>query len=140
VGGENICRSGHLKCGIEIQLLLRDEPPNPLEPEECGVSFVHVKDFRLDPEGVERVDAANPEHDFLAHSHFEVAAVELGGDATIIRIVLWDVGVEQVKFNPPDMELPKSRVNVAIENADTDQQRAIVFADFADWQVMEILI
>ena len=132
VGGENIGRSGHLKCGIEIELLLRDEPPNPLEPEEGGVSFVHVKDFRLDPESVKGVDAANPEHDLLAHSHFEVAAVKLGGDATIFRIVLGDIGVEQVKFHPPDVKFPKARVNVAVENAHRYQQGAIVAPNFAD--------
>ena len=129
-----------MKCGIEIQLLLRDEPPNPLEPEECGVSFVHVKDFRLDPESVKGVDAANPEHDFLAHSHFEVAAVKLGGDATIFRIVLGDVGVEQIKFHPPDVKFPKARVNVAVENAHRYEQGAIVAPNFADGQVMKTLI
>src|SRR5690349_20837153 len=140
MSGEDICRSGHLKGGIEIELFLRHEPPNPLQPEEGGVSLVHMKDFRLNPEDVERVDPANSEHDFLAHSHFKVAAVELGGDEPIFAVVFGDVGVEKVKLHPPDVEFPKSRVNVAVENADTDQQGTIVFADFADRQVMKILI
>ena len=73
------------------------------------MAFVHVEDFRLDPERVERIDAANTEHDLLAHSHFEVAAVKLGGDESIFRVVLRNVGVEQVKFDAPDMELPNAR-------------------------------
>ena len=50
VGGENIGGRCDLKGGVKTELLLRDEPPNPLEAEKGGVAFVHVENVRLDPE------------------------------------------------------------------------------------------
>ena len=50
VSGENVGRRSDLKGGVKTELLLRDEPPNPLEAEKGGVAFVHVENVRLDPE------------------------------------------------------------------------------------------
>ena len=140
VGGENIGGRCDLKGGVKIELLLRDEPPNPLEAEKGGVAFVHVENVRLDPERAQGVDAANTEHDLLSHSHFEVAAVKLGGDEAIFRVVLRDIGVEQVKLDAADLKLPNASVNIAVQNRHRHQQRAIVAPDFPDRQMMKILI
>jgi len=63
-----------------------------------------VKNVRLDPERVQGIDAADAEHDLLSHSHFEIAAVKLRRDQAIFRIVLRDIGVEQIKLNAPDVK------------------------------------
>ena len=140
VGGENIGGRCDLKGGVKIELLLRDEPPNPLEAEKGGVAFVHVEDVRLDPERAQGVDAADAEHDLLSHSHFEIAAVKLGGDESIFRVVLRDIGVEQVKIDATDLKLPDMGVNIAVQNPHCHQQCAIVAPDFADRQMMKVLI
>ena len=51
-----------------------------------------------------------------------------------------DVGIEQVKTDPADVELPDFREHFAVENADGDEQIRIAAAHFADRQVMEILV
>jgi len=91
-------------------------------------------------ERAQSVDAADTEHNLLSHSHFEVAAVKLGGDESIFRVVLRDIGVEQVKFDATDLKFPDAGVNIAIQNPHRYQQRAIVAPDFPDRQMMKVLI
>ncbi len=104
------------------------------------MSFVHVKNFRLDPERVQRIDAADAEYDLLSHSHFEIAAVKLRRDKPISRVVLRNIGVEQIKLNAPDVKFPKAGVNIAVQNLHCNQQRGIIMPNFADWQMMKVLI
>ena len=92
------------------------------------------------PSALKSVDAADTEHDLLSHSHFEVAAVKLGGDESIFRVVLRDIGVEQVKFDATDLKLPNASVNIAVQNPHCHQQCAIVAPDFPDRQMMKVLI
>ena len=104
------------------------------------VAFVHVENFRPDSDLVQRPHAADAEDDFLAHPHFEIAAVKLGGDQPIFRVVLRDVGIEQVKADAADLELPDFRENLSPKEADGDQQRLRVFPHLLDRQMMEILV
>src|SRR5438874_5831805 len=140
VGGENIGRSGNLEGRVKIEPLLRDETANPLQAEKCGVSFVHMKNFRLDSERVQRIDAADAEHNLLSHSHFEITAVKLRRDKPIFRFVLRNIGVEQIKPDAPDVKFPKAGVNIAVQNRHRHQQRAIITLDFSDRQMMKVLI
>src|SRR5438128_8149104 len=140
VGGKNIGGRCDLEGGVKTKLLPRDEPPNPLEAEKRGVAFVHVENVRLDPERAQGIDAADTEHDLLPHSHFEIAAVKLGGDESIFRVVLRNIGVEQVKFDASDLKFPNPSVNITVQNPYCHQQRAIVAPDLPDRQMMKILI
>ena len=114
MGGEDIGRSDNLERGVEIQFLIGHFSANPLEREKGRVPFIHVEDFRLEPERVERFHAADPEHDFLAHSHLLIAAIELGRNQPIFGIVFRNVGVEQEQVDSADLELPKLRQNFAV--------------------------
>src|SRR5947199_1465680 len=126
VGGKNIGGRCDLKGGVKTEFLLRDEPSNALEAEKGGVAFVHVENVRLDPERAQGIDAADAEHDLLSHSHFEVATVKLGGDESIFRVVLRDIGVEQVKLDATDMKLPNASVNIAVQNSNGHEQWPLV--------------
>src|SRR5205085_5850570 len=139
VSGENVGRRSDLKGGVKTEFLFRDEPPNPLEAEKGGVAFVHVENVRLDSERAQSVDAADTEHNLLSHSHFEVATVKLGGDESIFRVVLRNIGVEQVKFDATDLKLPNASVHIAVQNRHR-HQCAIVAPDFPDRKIMKILI
>ncbi len=50
------------------------------------------------------------------------------------------VRVEQIKINAPDVQLPNLRVNLAIEDADRNQDTGIVPAHLANREVVKILI
>ena len=75
MGGEDVRRGHDLKSGVEIEIVLRDVQPNTFERKKGRVSFIHVKDFRLITESAQCLYAADPENDFLAHPHLEIAAV-----------------------------------------------------------------
>src|SRR4029453_7434563 len=125
---------------VKIEFLLRDEPPNPFEPEKRGMPFVHMENLGLDSERVQGVYPTDAEHNFLAHSHFQVASVKLGGDETIFGVVFRDIGIEQIKADTADTQLPDLGINIAVENFYRDKQGTIVASDIANRQVMKILI
>ena len=104
--GENICRRDHLKRRVKIELLLHDIETDALQREERRMPLVHVEHVRLNAERGERFDAADPEHYLLAHPHFEVAAVKLGGDQSVLGAVFRNIGVEQINVYPPDAQFP----------------------------------
>ena len=85
------------------------------------MAFVHVKNFRVDAERAERFHAADAEHHFLAHPHFEIAAVELRRDQTILGAVFRRIGIEQIKADAADLELPDFREHFAVKDADGNE-------------------
>ena len=99
-----------------------------------------MENLRLDPERAERCHPANSEHHFLAHAHFEIAAVKLGCDPAIVRVVLRDVGVEQIEIDATDAQPPELRPDFAIEKLNRDEQLLVAAPHFRDRQVMKILV
>src|SRR5439155_3373645 len=90
----------------DSELLLLHQDANPLQRAECGVPFVEVADGRLLAEGPQGADAADPEHDLLLDPVLFVAAVKLGGDIAVVRLILRDVAIEQVERHPADLDAP----------------------------------
>ena len=88
MSGKDIGRCDDLERGIKIEFLLDDVESDAFEREKRGVPFVHVKHFGFDPERVQRFHPADPEHDFLAHPHLQVAAIKLSGEQSILGAVL----------------------------------------------------
>ena len=104
------------------------------------MSFIHVKNFRINAERGQGLDAANPEHQLLPHPHFEIATVKLGGDEPILGIVFGNVGIEKIKSDATDVQLPNFREDFAAEQSDRDEQIAIATAHLADRQMVEVLV
>jgi hypothetical protein len=61
-----------------------------------------VEHVRLDPERGESFHAADPEHDFLAHAHLEIAAIKLAVMRRSSGLFLGNVGVEEIDVHAPD--------------------------------------
>ena len=110
----------------EIQLVRAHEMPDALQPQERGVALVHVVHRRLQAQRRQRAGAAHAEHDFLADAHLQIAAVELRGDGAVLGVVFGDVGVEQVKVDAPDGELPDLGVDLPARQFDGDLERRAV--------------
>src|SRR5438477_13178158 len=102
--------------------------------------LVHVKYFGFNAEGVEGVYSADTENDLLTHAHLKIAAVKLCRNQTIFRSVFGNIGVEQVEIHASYTQLPDFRVNLTIQNADGDQDSAVIPSHITNWQVMEILV
>ena len=76
--------------------------------------FVHVKHIRLDAERAQRFYAANAEDDLLAHPHFQIAAIKLGGNQPVLRAVFRSICIEQIQTHAANAQLPKLRKNFAV--------------------------
>src|SRR5204863_3846382 len=96
--------------------------------------------LRLDPKSSERSYAADAQDDLLADAHFQVAAVEFSGNASIFHSVLRDIGIEQVKADAAHAQLPDFRPHFPIQQTNRDEQVAVAAAHFLDRQVMEVLV
>src|ERR687891_1284931 len=99
--------------------------------------FIHVKDIRLDAERVKRFHSADPEHDFLAHPHFEVAAIKLGGEQSVLGAVFRRVCVEKINTDPAHTQLPKLGKNFATQDWYRNEQGRVATADFAYRQMIK---
>src|SRR3954469_19840304 len=104
------------------------------------MSFVHVEHVRLNPERGESFHAADSEHDFLAHTHLEIAAVKLCGDASVLRVVLRNVRVEQIDVDATDAQFPNPGENFSIENRNRNEKLHFPPTSFADRQGGKILV
>src|SRR5262249_60070529 len=87
-----------------------------------------------------RVSADDADHGVLAHLDFLVDTVRFGGDQSVFGIVVRTVGVEQEKINAADVKLPNLGENFAVQNAYRHEKICAVALDFANWQMMKILI
>ena len=74
------------------------------------------------PSGLERVHAADAEHDLLADAELLVAAVERAGDRAVVGRVLREVRVEQEERHAADLHLPELRVDDAVRVRDVDDE------------------
>jgi hypothetical protein len=92
------------------------------------------------PSAVRAFTPPIPRHDFLAHAHLEIAAVKLRGDASVLRVVLRNVGVEEIDIHAPDAQFPNPGENFSIENRDRNEKLHFASASFADRQVVKILV
>ena len=140
MGGENIGCRYNLECGIKIQLLFNDVATNPFEGQERRVPFIHVKHVRLNAERAQRFYAANTEDDFLAHPHFQIAAIKLGGNQPVLRAVFRSIGIEQIQTHAANAQLPKLRENFAVQDGHGNEKVRIFTAHLTNRQVMKILI
>src|SRR4029453_115540 len=99
-----------------------------------------MKHVWLDPQRCESFNAADPEHDFLAHAHLEITAVKLSGDSPVIGAVLRNVGVEQIDVDAPNAQFPNPCENFPIQNRHRNEKFHFASASFVDRQVIKILV
>ena len=71
--------------------------------------FVQVQDARRDAQRRERADAADAEQQLLADADALVAAVEPRGQLAVLRLIAFDVRVEQQQRVAADRQLPDAR-------------------------------
>ena len=107
VRGEDVVVPRRLQRLLEAQAPLLDQHPHPLQGQERRVPFVHVVHRRLQPQRLQRPQAADAQHNLLADAHVVVAAVQRIGNAAVLGpFVLGDVGIQQVQLHPPDFHQP----------------------------------
>src|SRR5882724_865038 len=114
--GKNVSRRYDLQRRVKIELLLNNIETDALKRHECRMPLVHVKNVRLDTERGECFDSANPKHDLLAHPHFQVAAIKLGSNQSVLRAVFRNIGVEEVHVYSSDAQFPKFGKNFPVQN------------------------
>ncbi len=106
----------------EAHAAFAHDAPDPLEREEGRVPLVHVAHGRRQTDGFERVDAADAEHDLLAHAELLVASVERSRDRAVGGVVLLEVRVEKEERDAADLHLPQLRVHGAVRVLHVDDE------------------
>src|SRR5436305_668594 len=96
--------------------------------------------FQIELERFERFHAADAEQDLLPHSHFLIAAVKLGGDEAVFDVIFRNVGVEEKQIDAANVELPDFGEHFAVQKPNGHEQICAIALNFAERQVMEILV
>jgi hypothetical protein len=89
-----------------------------LNRQKRGVAFVHVMHRWPHTESFQCAVASDPEKDFLAHAHLQVAAIKLRGNFSVFGPVGWKIRIEQVELNPAHVHLPDLRVDSPVRQFD----------------------
>jgi hypothetical protein len=97
----------------EIEPVLLHQHPDALQHRERRVPLIHVAHRGDLPEQLERANAADAQNDLLLDPRVLIAAIQLGGDGPVLLPVLWDVRVEQIQRDPPDLDAPDAQEHVA---------------------------
>ena len=127
--------------GGEIQVLLLHQNADALQSAKSGMALVHVADRRRFAQGPQSANAADAQHHLLANARVVVPPVELRGDVTIVRGVLGDVGVQQIKRNSADLDAPDARPDFPAGERNADQKRRTVRLGLGnERQVEEIIL
>ena len=104
------------------------------------MSLVHVKHLWVNAEGIQGADATNPEDNLLPDPHFEVAAIQLLGNQTVFPRILLNIGIEQVKLYPANLQFPNLGPDRSAENRDRDVKRLISGLRLDERQMREVLV
>ncbi len=80
--------------------------PDPFQPEECGVTLVHVAGDGREAQRFQGAHAADAKDDLLLDAHLGVAAVEAGGELAVSRNVRLDIRVEEVEGDFSNVKAP----------------------------------
>jgi len=76
------------------------------------MALVHVAHGGMLAQGAEGADAAMPRTISWANAQVVIAAVKPGRDLAIVRVVLRNVGVEQVQRDAADLDAPDASPHV----------------------------
>ena len=98
-----------------------------LKREECGVTFVQMKDVRLDVQATKQAHAADSKQHLLHDARLAVAAVEMPCHKAVCLFILFDVCVEQVERDAPDINAPRLRFDIAATHQDFDVDGRALF-------------
>ena len=105
--GENVVGTAGFKGFVETESLFFDQKAHAFDRQERRVAFIHVPHGGLQAETMERPQAADSQHDFLADASHCVAAVQLGGDLAVLGVIVFgDVRIQQVQLHTPDIDAP----------------------------------
>src|SRR5438270_415955 len=77
---ENVTKTCRLECLLKGEAVLLHQNTNSLDRKKRGVPFVHVINSGFDAELFQGAHTAYAEHDLLANSFVNVAAIELVGN------------------------------------------------------------
>src|SRR5437762_13918022 len=84
---------------------------------------------RVKLHGPERANSANPEDNFLPNARFLIAAVKLTGNGAVVRMILWDIAIEEVKRNSADLNSPDLGPHPAAGQRNVHDERLTVFVE-----------
>jgi hypothetical protein len=86
---------------------------NELERREGAMTFVQVQDAGRDAERAQHANATNAEQQFLADPDALVAAVQPRGKLAILRLIAFDVRIEQQQRVASDQHFPHTSRDAA---------------------------
>ena len=142
VRGEDAAGGDRLQGLDEGKFFPGHQHPDPLQPQECRVPLVHVKNRRLDAHRVECPHPTDAQHDLLPHPHVVVAPVQLVGDVPVILRIGPKIGVEEEQAGQADPHFPNLRLHFSPGHVQLDHHGSFPVGGqgLADRQILENVV
>ena len=131
--------SAHLpECLVE-RAPGRDRVGRELERGERGVALVQMEHRRIEAEGLEQPDPADPEQRVLGQPRLAVRHVQPARDTSVDDVVLRPARVEEIQRHPAHVHPPHLRHHLSSPDRHVDQQGpAVVRRDEGGGQERQI--
>ena len=110
--------SGHSSHRLVVRIAIAvHASANGLQCGKNRVALIEMVHARHDPHRANGLHSADTQHQFLTDANTRVAAIETAGELAIIRLVAFDIGVEEIEAHAthghlPDLRKQRARTSV----------------------------
>ena len=104
-------------------------PANGFQRGENRVALIEMVHARHDPHRANGFHSADTQHQFLPDANTRVASIQTAGEFAILRLVAFDIGVEEIEAHATHGHLPDLRKQRARASVDLHHDRLPVGTD-----------
>ena len=101
------------KRGCEIQTVIVHLLAYPFQHQECRVPFVDMPNGRFQSQHLQRTHTADTQYDLLFHTHDFVTTIQAVRDVSVMRTIVCQVSIQQVKHDMTYFGLPNLEIELA---------------------------
>ena len=113
-----------------------DPLPHQFQRKKRGVAFVHVEHRRINSQPAQQTNASHAEQDFLHDAGRVIAAVDTLREVTKVRLVLRQIGIDEINRAAADVDHPDPELHRLRSNLDFANDRLSL--DIEHWLKREI--
>ena len=96
---------------VEADTFILHPVSDCFEHRKGAVPFIQMKHTGSDSHGSQGTETSDSEQEFLANSNASIAAIEAGGQVSILGRITCDVRIEKNDVTPADLQSPDSRAD-----------------------------
>ena len=100
---------------FQTHFFIFNETSDPFKKRKSRMSFIQMENGVLDAELFEHPVSAYAEHDLLSETLVHIGDIKMGAYASVPRVILFHIRIEQIEGHTPDIDLPDRSVDRRVD-------------------------